>query len=60
MYLELKSGHNDSGPAWVSLVSFSRSGETVYFNGKAIKRIDHGGIGVIISTLRPATRRVTE
>jgi hypothetical protein len=42
MYIELKSGYGDRGPAWISLVSFSKSGETVYFNGKAIKRSRQG------------------
>jgi hypothetical protein len=37
-YLELKSGQNDRGPAWVARVKLSRSGNTVYFNGKALKR----------------------
>ena len=37
-YIELKSrGH--SGPAWIGLVSYSKSGRTIYFNGKAFQRI---------------------
>lgn len=36
-YIELKLGH--SGPAWIGLVSYSKSGRTVYFNGKAFQRI---------------------
>jgi len=42
MYIELKTGYNDSGPAWIGYVKTSQSGRTVYFNGKAFKR---GGRG---------------
>ena len=41
-YVELKSGQNDRGPAWIARVKVSRSGNTVYFDGKALKR--GGGI----------------
>jgi hypothetical protein len=34
-YIELKSGYSDNGPAWIGLVSFSKTGKTVYFNGQA-------------------------
>ena len=44
MYIELKTGYGDSGPAWISNVTFSKSGETIYFNGKALKRAHGGGI----------------
>ncbi len=37
-YIELKSGQNDKGPAWIARVKISRSGNTVYFNDKALKR----------------------
>ncbi len=37
-YIELKTGYNDNGPAWIGRVKLSRSGQTVYFNGKALKR----------------------
>jgi hypothetical protein len=43
-YIELKSGHNGNGPAWIARVKVSRSGRTVYFNGKALKRASGGGI----------------
>lgn len=43
-YLELKSGQNDQGPAWIARVKLSKSGRTVYFNGKALKRADGKGI----------------
>ena len=44
MYIELKSGYGDNGPAWISQVVFSKTGRTVYFNGKALKKMRHGGI----------------
>lgn len=37
-YIELKTGYSDNGPAWIARVTESRSGRTVYFNGKALKR----------------------
>ncbi len=41
-YIELKTGFNDNGPAWIGNVELSKSGNTIYFNGKAFKKI-HGG-----------------
>ena len=38
MYVELKSGYCDNGPAWIGKVFFSKSGNTVYFNGMAFHR----------------------
>ena len=43
-YLELKSGFSGNGPAWIGLVSFSKSGKTIYFDGKAFKSLDGTGI----------------
>jgi len=37
-YVELKTGHSGNGPAWVARVTLSKTGRTVYFNGKALKR----------------------
>ncbi len=42
-YVELKTGYADKGPAWIARVSMSRSGQTIYFNGHALKR--NGGRG---------------
>lgn len=39
MYIELKSGYSDNGPAWIGLVEFSKSGQTVYFDNKALKKL---------------------
>ncbi|WP_052123445.1 hypothetical protein [Flavobacterium beibuense] len=43
-YIELKSGYSDNGPAWIGLVTFSKTGRTVYFNGKAFKSLKAKGI----------------
>ena len=43
-YLELKSGFSDNGSAWIGLVSFSNSGKTIYFDGKAFQSLDGTGI----------------
>jgi hypothetical protein len=37
-YLEPKTGHHHRGPAWIARVTPSRSGATLYFYGKALKR----------------------
>lgn len=44
IYIELKSGHGDSGPAWITRAQVSNSGRTVYFNGRALK--SSGGQGI--------------
>jgi len=43
-YIELKTGYSDNGPAWIGLVSFSKSGKTIYFNDKAFQSL--GGTGI--------------
>jgi len=43
-YIELKSGSKGNGPAWIGRVSLSRTKTTVYFNGRALKRVKGGGI----------------
>lgn len=42
-YVELKSGFADNGPAWIARVTVSKSGRTVYFNGRALKRTGRNG-----------------
>lgn len=37
-YIELKSGYNDDGPAWIGNVLESKSGKTLYFNNHAFQR----------------------
>lgn len=44
-YIELKSGFSDNGPAWIAEVEFSKSGQTVYFNDMALKKLKNPGIG---------------
>ena len=44
IYIEHKSGHGDSGPAWITRAQLSKSGRTVYFNGRALKSL--GGQGI--------------
>jgi hypothetical protein len=44
-FVELKSGYSDDGPAWIGLVSYSKSGSTLYFNGKALQSLKGTGIG---------------
>lgn len=33
MYVELKTGYSDDGPAWVGKAFFSKTKRSVYFNG---------------------------
>lgn len=51
-YIELVHGHGHRGPAWIALVTSSRSGRTIYFNGRAL----HRGRGVIGNHFDPETR----
>src|SRR5258708_9610492 len=44
-YVELKPGLSGNGPAWIGRGRLSRSGRTVYFNGKALKRSHSQGAG---------------
>jgi hypothetical protein len=44
MYIELVTGYSHNGPAWIGKVKISRTGRTVYFNNKALKKIKNGGI----------------
>ena len=38
MYIELKSGYSDDGPAWIGYVKTSKSSKTMYFNDHAIQK----------------------
>lgn len=44
MYIELKSGQGDRGPARIGCATFSKSGATIYYKGKSFQRIKGGGI----------------
>lgn len=39
IYVELKSGYNDNGPAWIGFAGSSKSELTVYFDGKSFKSL---------------------
>ena len=41
-YIELKTGFAHNGPAWIGYIEFSKSGQTIYFNGKSLKGNGHG------------------
>jgi len=43
-YIEKCTGGNHNGPAWIAYVLVSRSGRTIYFNGRAL-RAGGGGAG---------------
>ena len=38
-YVELKSGYSDNGPAWIGYVTPSKTGRTIYFNGRALMKL---------------------
>ena len=38
MYVELKTGYADDGPAWIGYVKTSKSKKTVYFNDHAFQK----------------------
>jgi hypothetical protein len=38
MYVELKSGYSDNGPAWIARVTFSKTGKSIYLHGKRLER----------------------
>ena len=44
MYVELKTGHEDAGPAWSGWVRSSKTGRTAYYRGKTLRRIAGGGV----------------
>jgi hypothetical protein len=45
IYMELKSGLHDSGPARIGRVSFSKSGRTIKYSGKEFRSQKGAGIG---------------
>lgn len=38
MYIELKTGCSDDGPAWIGYVQTSKSKKTIYFNDRAFQK----------------------
>lgn len=45
LYIELKSGFSDNGPAWIAEVQYSKSGQTIYFDNRALKKLKVPGVG---------------
>jgi len=45
MYIELKTGYGDNGPARIGRVTFSKTGRTIYYRNLKLRRIKRGGIG---------------
>ena len=39
-YIELLTGQSHNGPAWIAFANASKSGAQLYFNGKALARIE--------------------
>ena len=39
MYIELKTGYSDDGPAWIGYVKTSKTKKTIYFNNHAFQNI---------------------
>lgn len=44
IFVELKSGYNDNGPAWIGFAGSSKSGATMYFDGKSFKSLKGSGV----------------
>lgn len=42
MYVELKTGHSDDGPAWIGKAFLSKTGKSVYFNGLCFSKHSRG------------------
>ena len=38
MYIELKTGYSDDGPAWIGYVKTSKSKKTIYYNDHAFQK----------------------
>jgi len=45
VYIELKTGHADDGPARIGRVTFSKTARTIYYRDLKLRRIKRGGIG---------------
>ncbi len=45
MYIELKSGHGDRGPARIGRVTWNKSGKTLLYDGKKFQSLRGSGIG---------------
>ncbi|MAS94829.1 MAG: hypothetical protein CMO55_16650 [Verrucomicrobiales bacterium] len=45
VYVELKTGQFDCGPAWIGFAERSKSGRTLYFNDRAFQSCKGRGVG---------------
>ena len=43
MYVELKTGFNHDGPAWIGRVRLSKTGRTLYYRGRRLQSLKGGG-----------------
>ena len=39
LYIEHKSNQDNKGLAWIARIEYSKSGQTIYFNGQALKKL---------------------
>ena len=44
MYVELKSGFGDRGPASIGWVEFSKTGRSICYRGRRLQRLKGGGV----------------
>lgn len=44
MYIELKSGHGDDGPAWIGRVTFSKSGRSICYRDREPRSLKGQGV----------------
>ena len=55
MYIELKTGYSDDGPAWIGYVKTSKTKKTIYFNNHAFQKYNGNyakNIMVVILTMQ--------
>ena len=45
VYVEIETGGNHDGKAWIGKCFFSKSGKTIYFNGNVYQKGGRGGAG---------------
>ncbi len=45
MYVELKTGHSDNGPARIGRVEWNRTGKTLSYDGSKFRSLKGSGVG---------------
>lgn len=58
MYVELKSGHGDRGPAWIGRVHFNRTGRTLLYRKISLEVFAVPDVPEIITMLRREMRNL--